>query len=134
MSRWSCRPVRSPCGRAARSTTPRSPRRSTRRATSWAPESERPRPTEGAEPMSTQTQDQTLIESTFDIEGMTCASCVNRVQRALSRVEGVETASVNLATETASVAYDPAAVDTATLTAAVEKAGYAGTLRQPEAP
>ncbi|WP_296601444.1 cation-translocating P-type ATPase, partial [Nocardioides sp.] len=68
-------------------------------------------------------------ESTLDIEGMTCASCVGRVQKALSRVEGVVEASVNLATETASVTYDPAAVDAGALTAAVEKAGYAGTVR-----
>ncbi|MDF1605658.1 heavy metal translocating P-type ATPase [Nocardioides sp. YIM 152315] len=74
-----------------------------------------------------------LIESTLDIEGMTCASCVNRVQKALSRVDGVESASVNLATETAAVTYDPGAVDTAALTAAVGKVGYVGTLRQPAA-
>ena len=75
-------------------------------------------------------------ESTLDIEGMTCASCVGRVQKALSRVDGVVEASVNLATETAAVTYDPAVVEPASLTAAVEKAGYAGTLRaapQPEA-
>ncbi|MFC7492792.1 MULTISPECIES: heavy metal translocating P-type ATPase [unclassified Nocardioides] len=75
-----------------------------------------------------------LIESTLDIEGMTCASCVNRVQKALSRVEGVEAASVNLATETAAVTYDPGTVDRAALTAAVEKAGYVGTLREPARP
>lgn len=68
-------------------------------------------------------------ESTLDIEGMTCASCVGRVQKALSRVEGVVEASVNLATETATVAYDPDVVDSGALTAAVEKAGYAGTVR-----
>lgn len=72
---------------------------------------------------------ETLTESTLDIEGMTCASCVNRVAKALTRVDGVVDASVNLATETAAVTYDPQAVDAATLTAAVEKAGYAGTVR-----
>ena len=80
------------------------------------------------------TETQPLVESTLDIEGMTCASCVNRVQKALSRVDGVESASVNLANETASVAYDPAVIDATALTAAVERAGYAGTVRQVEAP
>jgi Cu+-exporting ATPase len=73
----------------------------------------------------------TLTESTLDIEGMTCASCVNRVTKALTKVDGVLDASVNLATETAAVTYDPETVDAAALTAAVERAGYAGTLRQP---
>jgi Cu+-exporting ATPase len=73
---------------------------------------------------------ETLTESTLDIEGMTCASCVNRVTKALTRVDGVVDASVNLATESAAVTYDPQAVDPTALTAAVEKAGYGGTLRQ----
>ena len=72
-------------------------------------------------------------ECTLDIGGMTCASCVGRVQKALSRVDGVVTASVNLATETAQVAYDPDAVTPADLSAAVEKAGYTGALREPGA-
>ena len=74
------------------------------------------------------------LHSTLDIEGMTCASCVNRVTKALTRVDGVVDASVNLATETASVTYDPQSVDAAALTAAVEKAGYAGTVRGPAEP
>ncbi|WP_235547614.1 MULTISPECIES: heavy metal translocating P-type ATPase [unclassified Nocardioides] len=80
---------------------------------------------------------ETQTESTLDIEGMTCASCVNRVTKALTKVDGVVDASVNLATESAAVTYDPRAVDAAALTAAVEKAGYAGTLRRqvrPDAP
>jgi Cu+-exporting ATPase len=55
------------------------------------------------------------------IEGMTCASCVRRVERALGKVEGVEGVSVNLATERASVR---GAVPVAPLLAAVERAGY----------
>ncbi|MCC6791498.1 MAG: heavy metal translocating P-type ATPase, partial [Thermomicrobiales bacterium] len=55
---------------------------------------------------------------------MTCASCVRRVERALTKVEGVSEASVNLATERARVAFDPALVDLDKLTAAIEKAGY----------
>lgn len=57
------------------------------------------------------------------IEGMTCASCVARVEKALARVPGVEKVSVNLATESAAVTG--AALDPAALAAAVSKAGYA---------
>ncbi|WP_151448245.1 heavy metal translocating P-type ATPase [Lacisediminimonas profundi] len=57
------------------------------------------------------------------IEGMTCASCVLRVERALSAVPGVRSASVNLATEKAAVQADPA-VTADMLNAAIEKAGY----------
>ena len=57
------------------------------------------------------------------IGGMTCASCVARVEKALARVPGVRAASVNLATESASVQGD-ATVDAATLIGAVERAGY----------
>ncbi len=71
-------------------------------------------------------------ESTLDIGGMTCASCVGRVQKALTRVDGVVTASVNLATETATVTLDQA-VDLDSLRAAVEKAGYTATPRVPPA-
>ncbi|MDB5959463.1 MAG: heavy metal translocating P-type ATPase [Massilia sp.] len=58
------------------------------------------------------------------IEGMTCASCSARVERALRKVPGVRAAAVNLATEKASVDLDDA-VAPAVLIAAVEKAGYA---------
>ncbi|MEM5388738.1 heavy metal translocating P-type ATPase [Paraburkholderia phymatum] len=57
------------------------------------------------------------------IEGMTCASCVGRVEKALLKVPGVSAASVNLATEKATVAAH-GGVSFATLAAAVEKAGY----------
>ncbi len=60
---------------------------------------------------------------TLDIAGMTCASCVRRVERALSKVEGVETASVNFAAETARVTF-AGEVPVESLVAAVEKAGY----------
>ena len=60
----------------------------------------------------------------FPVEGMTCAACVNRITRYLGDLEGVETATVNLATETASVRFDPGRVDLERLGAAVEAAGY----------
>ena len=64
------------------------------------------------------------------IQGMTCASCVARVEKALSRVPGVATAEVNLATETASVAVAPGTVPEA-LVEAVRKAGYEARLDEP---
>ena len=65
-------------------------------------------------------------ESRLQIGGMTCASCVARVEKALLRVPGVTKASVNLATETATIEA-LGAVSYATLAAAVEKAGYTAT-------
>ena len=64
------------------------------------------------------------VERTLNIAGMNCASCVAHVEKALLKVEGVQAASVNLATETASVRA-PASVPLSVLIAAVEKAGYA---------
>src|SRR5262245_3311199 len=58
------------------------------------------------------------------ITGMTCASCVNRVAKALKKVPGVQDASVNLATEQAAVSFDPAQVAPSQLRSAVEGAGY----------
>ncbi len=58
------------------------------------------------------------------ITGMTCASCVARTERAIGKVEGVDKAAVNLATEKATVTFDPGAVSTGDLVAAVEGAGY----------
>ena len=61
------------------------------------------------------------------IEGMTCASCVARVEKALLKVEGVSEAQVNLATETAWVKASHAQIPA--LIAAVEKAGYQATIK-----
>jgi heavy metal translocating P-type ATPase len=58
------------------------------------------------------------------IDGMTCASCVNRVEKALRRVPGVEDASVNLATERASIRYLGNADIMGRLIGAVEQTGY----------
>ncbi len=58
------------------------------------------------------------------ITGMTCASCVGRVEKALLKVPGVVSAEVNLATETAQVEFSAGTADAAALTAAVGKAGY----------
>ncbi|WP_083982865.1 heavy metal translocating P-type ATPase [Devosia soli] len=60
----------------------------------------------------------------LQIEGMTCASCVSRVEKALRKVPGVIDASVNLATEKATITLPTATVSRAALEDAVGKAGY----------
>jgi len=57
------------------------------------------------------------------IGGMTCAACAMRIEKVLSRIDGVE-ASVNLAAESARIRFVPGAVDAARLVQAVEKAGF----------
>ena len=61
---------------------------------------------------------------TVGVEGMTCASCVRRVENALAKVPGVLSASVNLATERATVQFLPGQVAIADLRRAVDDAGY----------
>src|SRR5512133_1019373 len=72
-----------------------------------------------AEPLSTERQTTTLA-----LEGMTCDSCATRIERRLNKLDGVE-ASVNFATERASVAFVPARATVGELVAAVDSAGYA---------
>jgi Cu+-exporting ATPase len=67
------------------------------------------------------------------IAGMTCASCANRIERSLNRLDGVS-ASVNYATEKATVAFDAAEVAPEQLVAAVEEAGYEAALPSLEPP
>ena len=67
------------------------------------------------------------------ITGMTCASCANRVERKLNRLDGVD-ATVNYATEKAAVAYDPQAVRPEDLVEAVRAAGYDAALPRPASP
>jgi Cu+-exporting ATPase len=61
---------------------------------------------------------------TAPVRGMHCAACVGKVERALAGVEGVAEASVNLATERATVTFDPALTDFSRLQHAVTAAGY----------
>ncbi|MBZ9711739.1 heavy metal translocating P-type ATPase [Deinococcus multiflagellatus] len=70
----------------------------------------------GYEPVTAQAE--------FGVQGMTCANCVGRVERALKKVDGVLAASVNLATERATVTYLPQSVAPGELKAAIRGAGY----------
>ena len=67
---------------------------------------------------------------TLDIGGMTCAACVGRVEKALLKIDGVADARVNLATEVASITYDPDRLGVDDLAGAVVKAGYTGAPRR----
>jgi len=63
-------------------------------------------------------------ELNLPIEGMTCASCVLRIEKALKKVDGVGEAVVNLATENASVKFDSTRTEKLKLKEAIEKVGY----------
>ncbi len=71
-----------------------------------------------------QQQDNTPSLATFAIEGMTCASCSMRVEKGLKKVSGVIDAQVNLATEKATVTYDPALTGMEPMMQKVEAVGY----------
>ena len=72
---------------------------------------------------------------TLDIGGMTCASCVGRVEKALSKIPGLEAATVNLATEQARIRLKIGSVTTiANVIAAVEKTGYEAKLSDSKGP
>ena len=60
---------------------------------------------------------------TLGITGMTCAACSNRIEKSLNKIDGVK-AQVNLATEKASIAYDPQVVSVDEITEKIEKLGY----------
>ena len=60
----------------------------------------------------------------LDILNMTCASCARTAERTLQRTEGVESANVNIATERASVTFDPTLVDTSQLIQRIRDSGY----------
>ena len=66
----------------------------------------------------------------LDILGMTCASCARTVERTLQRSEGVENASVNIATERATVTFDPAVIDLSGLIDQVRHSGYDAQVRR----
>ena len=70
------------------------------------------------------TESSAQAELTLPIVGMTCASCVNRIERFLDRADGVAEATVNLATERATVRFDPARIDRGGIVATIQASGY----------
>ncbi|MEK4714912.1 heavy metal translocating P-type ATPase [Sporosarcina sp. FSL K6-5500] len=63
-------------------------------------------------------------EKTLQITGMTCAACANRIEKGLSKIEGVEKANVNFALESSTIVYDPAKTNVNEFKARVEKLGF----------
>jgi Cu+-exporting ATPase len=74
--------------------------------------------------MTTSTTSTSTLTLDLGVGGMTCASCVSRVEKALKKVPGVREATVNLATESARVVYAPSAQMDAQIRRAVRNAGY----------
>ncbi|WP_421617277.1 heavy metal translocating P-type ATPase [Brevibacillus sp. TJ4] len=64
-------------------------------------------------------------EATLPVSGMTCAACALRIEKGLGRMEGIESASVNLALEKSTVSYDPSKVDIDAIRGKIEALGYA---------
>ena len=71
------------------------------------------------------------MKETFDIQGMTCASCSARVEKAASGVPGVQEANVNLLKNSMELDYDGSAATASAVVEAIEKAGYGATRRAP---
>ncbi len=68
--------------------------------------------------------DAQLIHLTLPVEGMTCATCASRIERVVNKLPGIESASVNLATERADVIFEEGSVGSAQIAEAITKAGF----------
>lgn len=64
------------------------------------------------------------LKKTFDIEGMTCSSCAQTIEKATQKLAGVNNSAVNLATEKMTVQYDPTVLNVSDITKAIADAGY----------
>lgn len=60
----------------------------------------------------------------FDVFGMTCAACSSRIEKVLNKQQGIKQASVNLATESAAIEYNPSLVEKADIISRIQKLGY----------
>jgi Cu+-exporting ATPase len=80
--------------------------------------------------MQTTNEKERLTRISIPVVGMTCASCVRRVERTLSEKEGVAEASVNFAAEKASVTYDPTTTNPDDLIGAIRGSGYGADVRE----
>ncbi|MGG3019937.1 heavy metal translocating P-type ATPase [Geobacillus stearothermophilus] len=69
---------------------------------------------------------------TLDIEGMTCAACATRIEKGLNRMEGVTSAAVNLATNSAVVEYKEGVASVEDILEKIKKLGYKGQIRNEE--
>lgn len=76
--------------------------------------------------------DKTDKKEKIAITGMTCAACVARIEKVVSRLEGVDSFTVNLASEDAAVKFDETKVDINKVMNAIQKAGYGASLEKPK--
>ncbi|CAM3000110.1 heavy metal translocating P-type ATPase [Paenibacillus sediminis] len=83
--------------------------------------------------MEQQTVKEQFEQAAFDITGMTCAACANRIEKGLNKLPGVQQATVNLALETARVEYTPSGVSVADMIRKIEQLGYGAALKQERA-
>ena len=70
-----------------------------------------------------------MQKETFNVTGMTCSACSARVERAVKKMEGTAEVSVNLLTNTMTLAYDAAVTSLAAIIAVVEDAGYGASVK-----
>ncbi len=82
---------------------------------------------ENREAIQTKVEPMLECRTVLDLEGMTCASCAMRIEKGLKKVPGVIEANVNLATEKASVLYDPTQTNLEQMVQKVEAVGYKAT-------
>src|SRR5947199_7001688 len=82
---------------------------------------------ENREVAQTNSEPLTECRTVLDLEGMTCASCAMRIEKGLKKVSGVIDVNVNLATEKASVMYDPTQTNLEQMVQKVEAVGYKAT-------
>jgi Cu+-exporting ATPase len=80
--------------------------------------------TETADPIGSEDRGGPAVQAVLPVSGMTCASCSARIERGLRRTAGVLEASVNLASERATVAFDPSRVDLPALVGGIRELGY----------
>ena len=69
-------------------------------------------------------KEKTNTNATLSVGGMTCAACVSRVEKAIDSLDGVQSVSVNIATEKATVVFDKEKLRLSDIKGAIEKAGY----------
>ncbi len=69
-------------------------------------------------------------KETYDVTGMSCSACSSHVEKAVSKLEGMDKVTVNLLTNSMQVEYDENRLNNTAIEQAVEKAGYGASLRQ----
>lgn len=77
-------------------------------------------------------EDKSVKQERYEVTGMTCSACSSRVEKCVSKIDGVENVSVNLLTNSMQVSYDENKVNEDIIVSEVEKAGYGAARQMPE--